>query len=82
MDIPTLAVEASDPSTIVSGKFWTLIIPMVKTPEGVVLWVVGNEQWTALIDANGEFKLLPPQSVDFSWLSWRLVGAENGNHSG
>ena len=55
----TLAVEASDPSTIVSGQVLDSDNSNGEKPlEGVVISVVGNEeQWTVLTDANGEFKL-------------------------
>ena len=77
----TLAVEASDPSTIVSGQVLDSDNSNGEKPlEGVVISVVGNEeQWTVLTDANGEFKLTSaPVGRFFVVVDGRLVGAENG----
>ena len=77
----TLAVEASDPSTIVSGRVLDSDNSQGETPlEGVIISVVGNEeQWTVLTDSNGEFSLpSAPIGRFFVVVDGRLVGGETG----
>jgi hypothetical protein len=77
----TLAVEASDPSTIVKGRVLDSDNSDGETPlEGVIVSVVGNEeQWTVLTDANGYFRLSSaPIGRFFVVVDGRLVSGQPG----
>ena len=77
----TLAVEASDPSTVVKGRVLDSDNSEgEKALEGVIVSVVGNEeQWTVLTDANGEFRLTSaPIGRFFVVVDGRLVSGQPG----
>ena len=77
----TLAVEASDPSTVVKGRVLDSDNSNGERPlGGVIISVVGNEeQFTTLSDVNGYFTLTSaPVGRFFVVVDGRLVGAGAG----
>ena len=74
----TLSVEASDPSTVVSGQVFDSDSSAGDIPlQGVLISVVRNEeQLTVVTDSNGSFELsMAPIGEFFVLIDGRMVGA-------